>query len=331
VTPQLIAKMKNLFHSTVAAAIALSVPASFAHEPGDGHDHHHHHGHAAHAAVATIKIEVVPGTNLEAGKKASTIVRLTSKEGKPVTFDDLQVAHTEKVHLLIVDQSLTDYHHEHPVASNKPGEYRFDFTPRHGGTYHIWADLLPLATKVQEYTHTTVQVKGTPGKPQHTTNTTAEVDGYRFTWAAEGDQPLRVGEATTVKVNIAGPDGKPFAQLEPVMGAFAHMVAFPQNLESVLHVHPEGREPEKPEERGGPEMTFHVVPEQDGYHKFYLQVQIGGRDRFAAFGMNVEPAKAGAGDLSKVKHICPMCAGVESVGPSRCPKCGMALVPEKQS
>jgi rubrerythrin len=56
-------------------------------------------------------------------------------------------------------------------------------------------------------------------------------------------------------------------------------------------------------------------------------VQIGGKDKFAAFGVNVEPAAAGAADLAKAKHICPMCAGVESTGPSKCPKCGMALVP----
>ena len=60
-----------------------------------------------------------------------------------MTLDDLTEAHTEKLHLLIVDESLTDYHHEHPVPAGKPGEYRFDFEPKFGGTYHVWADLLP--------------------------------------------------------------------------------------------------------------------------------------------------------------------------------------------
>ncbi|MBA2431812.1 MAG: hypothetical protein H0V56_06810 [Chthoniobacterales bacterium] len=316
---------------TAAAALAFSTGSLFAQDHSNDHAPGHGPDHAAHAAVATIKIEVLPDANHAAGKTAQTIVRLTGPGGKPVTLDDLEVAHTEKLHLLVVNEALTDYHHEHPVGSDKPGEYRFEFTPKHGGTYHVWADLLPLATKVQEYTHTFVQVKGTPAQPQNTTNTTAEVDGYRFDWTVEGNQPLRGGESVEVKVRVTGADGQPFQKLEPVMGAFAHMVAFPENLKSVTHVHPTGREPEKEDERGGPELTFHVVPEQAGYQKFYLQVQIGGQDKFAAFGVNVEPLAAGGADLAKVKHICPMCAGVENIGPGKCPKCGMALVPETKA
>ena len=31
------------------------------------------------------------------------------------------------------------------------------------------------------------------------------------------------------------------------------------------------------------------------------------------------------------KYICPMCPGVESIGPAVCPECGMALEPESPS
>ena len=274
---------------------------------------------------------MLPDENHAVGKVASTVVRLTGPDGKPVTLDDLEVAHTEKLHLLIVDETLTDYHHEHPVGSDKPGEYRFDFRPRFGGTYHVWADLLPMKTKVQEYTHTLLKVKGAPATPQHTTNAKAEVDGYRFDWTVEDNKPLRVGEATEVKVRVTAPGGQPFNQLEPVMGAFAHMVAFPKNLKSVTHVHPSGPEPTSKDERGGPEMTFHVVPEQAGYHKFFLQTQIGGKDKFAAFGVDVAAANPTAANSADVMYTCPMHPEVRQKGPGKCPKCGgMALVPEKK-
>jgi hypothetical protein len=107
-------------------------------------------------------------------------------------------------------------------------------------------------------------VQGTPGKPQNTANTTAELEGHLFTWSIEDEKPLRVGESALVKINVRGPDGQPFKQLEPVMGAYAHMVAFPTNLESVTHVHPTGPEPTTKSERGGPDLSFHVVPEQAG-------------------------------------------------------------------
>ena len=295
------------------------------------HSHaNHSHGEHGHDSQATIKTEVLPNENHAAGKTAATVVRLTGPNGKPVTFNDLKEAHTEKLHLLIVDESLTDYHHEHPVPAEKPGEYRFDFKPKFGGTYHVWADLLPAATSKQEYSKTTLKVQGTPGKPQNTANTTAELDGYVFAWSTEGEKPLRVGESALVKINVRGPDGQPFKQLEPVMGAYAHMVAFPTNLESVTHVHPSGPEPTTKTDRGGPDLSFHVVPEQAGFQKFYLQTQIGGRDKFVAFGVDVAAGSANAADADAI-YTCPMHPEVRQRGPGKCPKCGgMALVPEKK-
>ncbi len=39
------------------------------------------------------------------------------------------------------------------------------------------------------------------------------------------------------------------------------------------------------------------------------------------------PKRAPSTELAHVKHFCPMCVGVERVGPGACPKCGMALEP----
>ena len=315
---------------TVSALVFGSSAAVAQHDHAKGHSHDHSHAHEAKSAVSTIKIEIVPDENHVAGKTAETIVRLTGPGGKPVSLDDLDVAHTEKIHLLIVNEALTDYHHEHPVGSDKPGEYRFKFKPRFGGPYYVWADLLPLATKVQEYSKTEVKVKGTPDKPRNNTNTSAEVDGYKFTWTVEGNKPLRTGASAEVKVRVTGPDGQPFKQLEPVMGAYAHMVAFPTNLESVTHVHPSGPEPTTNSERGGPDLSFHVVPEQAGFHKFYLQTQIGGRDKFVAFGVDVAAGSPTTADANAI-YTCPMHPEVRQKGPGKCPKCGgMALVPEKK-
>ena len=100
--------------------------------------------------------------------------------------------------------------------------------------------------------------------------------GYRFELSTENNQPLRAGSATMVTVKITGPDGKPAANLEPIMAAFAHGVAFPADLSGVTHVHPMGKEPEKSDDRGGPELSFHLLPANPGFLRFYVQVQIGG-------------------------------------------------------
>ncbi len=297
--------------------VLLHLPAVAAHAQ---HDHS--------APAATVKAEIISPANFKAGETAATVLRLTSKEGKPITPEQLQVAHTEKLHLLVVDDTLTDYHHEHPVAGEKPGEYKFDFSPRAGGTYSIWADVVPSTTNQQEYAKTQVKVQGAPAKKDKTVNTTIDADGYRFSLTTENNEPLQTGTATMVKVKVTTPDGKEYTQLEPVMGAFAHMVAFPEDLGSVTHVHPMGPEPEAASERGGPELSFHVEPEKAGFQKLFLQVQIGGREVYAAFGMDVKPGAmttaAAAGE-----YTCPMHPEVKQNGPGKCPKCGMALVPAK--
>jgi hypothetical protein len=244
--------------------------------------------------TSTIKTRIVTPTKLAAGQSAETVIRLTAG-AKPVTPDDLKVAHTEKLHLLIIDETLTDYHHEHPVPSDRPGEYRFQFKPKYGGTYHIWADVVPTATGKQEYSKTTLKVTGPAASRKQQTNEVAEVDGYKFEMTTEDDAPLESGKATLVSVKVTGPDGKPFSGLEPVMGAYAHIVGFPEEADSVVHVHPMGEEPTSESQRGGPELSFHIMPEDDGFHKIFLQTRIGGADKFVGFGVNVREGD-GEGD-----------------------------------
>ena len=314
--------LSKLKLTAAAAALLVSAAARAQHDHGHSHDHS--------AAHATVKAEIVSPKSFAAGKTAATVLRLTSKDGKPIIPDDLREVHTEKLHLLIVDEALNDYHHEHPVPGQKPGEYSFEFSPRVGGTYSIWADIMPTATGAQEYVKTEVKVQGSPPGKDKTINTTAEASGYRFSLTTENNEPLQAGKATLVKIKVTTADGKEFTQLEPVMGAFAHMVAFPEALDSVTHVHPMGREPEQATERGGPELTFHVQPEKAGFQKLFLQTQIDGKEVYAAFAQNVQPGStASAAKSASAEYICPMHPEVTQKTPGKCPKCGMALEPKK--
>jgi hypothetical protein len=326
--------IKTLF-ITLAALGSLPL-ASLAHEKPGGAAKTHSDSAHAHATTAevTIKTEVLPNEQHAAGRSAATVVRLTGLDGKPVTLDQLEMAHTEKIHLLIVDESLGDYHHKHPAETGTPGEYQFDFAPKHGGNYHVWADLVPKATGKQEYSKTLLAVQGSPAPVKSTINRTATVNGFHYELATENNAPLQAGKATMVKVKVKTEDGRTFQELEPVMGAFAHMVGFTSSLDSVTHVHPMGKEPESEAERGGPELSFHVMPEKPGYLKLYVQTQIRGRDEFAAFGLNVEtPAETkGAGPATTksgaTQYHCPMHPEVAQSKPGKCPKCGgMDLVP----
>ena len=313
--------------SQYPAEIAATPPVAVADHGAHGGPGHSH----ASAAVPTTALEVLNAnaSELAAGKPAQIAVRLTNKKtGKAVTAADLEVAHTKRVHLLIVDPSLSDYHHEHPVET-APGVWSFTFSPRAGGEYVVFADLLPTETKLQEYARGMVKVSGAPRGLEQTALQSVTVDGYRFALNIEGGKiPLEGG--AMVKVNVTKPDGSPAKNLEPLMGAFAHGVGFTPDLKTVLHVHPLGVEPTSDSQRGGSVLDFHIAPAAAGYYRFYVQVQIGGKDKFAGFGINVvdEPSTVAA---AASLYWCPMHPDVTSkTASATCTKCGgMKLVPKK--
>ena len=94
----------------------------------------------------------------------------------------------------------------------------------------------------------------------------------------------------SARIRVTGAGGQGFTGLEPVMGAFAHLVGFHEDQATVLHLHPIESRPPSPGERGGPELTFRFFVETPGYYRLFLQVQIGGRSRFVPFGVTVEPS-----------------------------------------
>lgn len=292
----------KVFHALLVTTILTAGAAAYAagdHSGGHGsnapaaasmsHDAMGYGGKKMEAMTAqnTVKMMLEPVAPLEAGKLTQVTVRLsTVTDGKPLTFDNLKEAHTKKLHLLVIDPSLTDYHHIHPVAGKNPGEYVFDFTPLKNDSYRIWADVIPVTTGKQEYIQADM---GTPAIEKanidKSTRISATVDGYTFMLALDGEP--KAGSAVIGNITVVK-DGQLFTQLEPVMGAFAHVVGFTEDYNSVLHVHPMGREPTSDTERSGPQLEFHIKPEKSGFVKLFAQVRIDGKDIFAPFGITVK-------------------------------------------
>jgi hypothetical protein len=238
----------------------------------------------------TLKIEATCPP-LRVGEPAKVVIRLRRSDGASVTPADLIETHTRKIHLLINDRSLGDYHHEHPTPTPTPGEYEFSFTPARPGPYRIWADLVPASTGVQEYDVVDLPADSA-SQPiaDRETRLTQVAGGQRFalTFLANG-QPLRAGQTYVGTINVTGADGKPFTALEPVMGAFAHLVGFGEDGKSILHVHPSGKEPTGPNDRAGPDFAFKFYAPSNGFLRLYCQVHVDGKDVFVPFNLNVAP------------------------------------------
>ena len=224
---------------------------------------------------------------LNVGRPSKVDLLLLKGDGAPVTASDLIETHTQKIHLLIIDSSLEDYHHEHPRPSATPGVYSFEFTPRKPGSYRIWADLRPSPMGIQEYVIADLPAV-TGGLPltNRAVNYNTTVDG--LTYELELAQPvIKVGYPVTAKLRVINPDGTGFTKLEPIMATFAHLVGFNEDYRAVLHMHPKGPPITNPDKRGGPELEFQIYALQPGFVRLFAQVQIGGVSKFAPFGINV--------------------------------------------
>lgn len=267
----------------LAAALCLWAGAARA-DAGHGHD----------AAVETPGPGLVAETQMEnpliARTKSGVMLRLRHSDadgGMPLFWDELTPAHDSRIHLMIVDRTLTDYHHEHPMRTDTEGSYAFFMTPKTSCPYKVWAQVFFKNGK-EDVTSFTLpgREECKDAQPDRSVNDEATVDGYHFTLRRDTDGLTR-GANTMLTLHVADKDGQSVEELEPVMGAYAHLVGFYDDYETMAHIHPMGEEPAGAHDRGGPDLMFHFRPERAGFVRLFAQVKIGGKMVFVPFGMTV--------------------------------------------
>ncbi len=236
----------------------------------------------------SVRATVRTTAPLTVGQPATVFLQLEKATGEPISPPDLVESHTKKIHLLIVDKSLTDYHHEHPAPTKVPGEYTFTFTPRKPGAYRIWADIRPYPLGLQQYVALDIPAATeSESLTQRETKLKATVDGLNYELILSTNR-IQAGRSTTAKLRITNPDGTGVTQLEPFMAAFAHLVGFNEDYETVLHMHPKGLPVFDTDARGGPELEFQIYAQKPGFVRLFAQVQLEGQSHFAPFGIQVE-------------------------------------------
>ncbi len=229
----------------------------------------------------TCRCELVSATPTRSGEACIVSFRLRDAQGKPLTPNDLATIHTKKIHTMIVDSSLNDYHHLHPVYDPASGLFTCQFTPQSGAPYKMWNDLtlnganqstpivcdLPSSARYSIPAHISQQSRVTAGDAR------AEITS---------DAPLRAGTAAMLTITLRDGAGQPLTHLEPIMGAYAHLAAFSADGQHFSHIHPVGYD------NGA--LTFHLTPEIAGGHKFFLQIQRDGAVQTIPFGQVIAPS-----------------------------------------
>ncbi|HVS52722.1 MAG TPA: hypothetical protein VHD62_10225 [Opitutaceae bacterium] len=240
------------------------------------------------AVRSPVAMTVTTGQPAVAGRETHGVLTLRTASGKPIAPEDLLVAHTKKLHLMIVDPSVTDYQHVHPEPTRTPGEWAFSFSPRRSGTYRLFADFTPAATARGLYASVDLAV-GAGDKEAPVSAAASSTDAprpYNFQ-LTPGALRIRAQQPADLKFTVTRDDGGA-VPLEPVMGAFAHLVAFDEARSGFAHLHPMEIDLAKPPDAIHPVLNFKVTIPRAGRYVIWAQVNLAGREAFVPFWFDVK-------------------------------------------
>ena len=248
---------------------------------------HEKHGANEGGTDNPLQAALAESTVLKPAKSNEIVIKLTDGGGNPVSLEGLKEVHTKKVHLLVADETLTDYQHLHPEPGTQAGTYVTSFVPENPTSYKVWLDVTPAGGNQQ---FIPISLKGEAPCASSCVKKSLASEGTSdaLTATIAFEKILKAGVAEMGTLTIKDKEGRPVTNLEPVMGAFAHIVGFYEDFQTVAHIHPMGQEPKSNNERGGPELQFHIEPAKKGFLKLYAQVRRGDKDIFIPFGMNIE-------------------------------------------
>lgn len=216
-----------------------------------------------------------PLDQLEVGKPCRFEMNIKQADGSPLSEEDVALSHTRKIHLLAIDPSLDDYQHLHPEPDPLfKGIWRFTLTPKRAGDYRVYLDLIPLKSPRRVLLGASFNVPGDPEILSLRQNGSVYFSGNR-TFKLEQIRSDEKSPEMLLKFSAFDKNGNDLP-LSPVMGAFAHLVAFQPNADGFAHLHPLEYEPPKAENenRKGP-LTFSFKSPTSGSYRLWAQVKVG--------------------------------------------------------
>lgn len=242
-------------------------------------------------AGAPIQMTLFPEAPFKPGQPLSVRLTLSSElDNTPLTADQLRDAHGQNIHLLLIDPALTDFHHLHAEPTETPGEYRFSFTPK-SGYYRLWADITTASD------NTPLLISADLGNPNAQSPLLAREDMLEVTQGSlrfrlSFDAPPSAGDVQQLTLSVSSLQDEPVDRLEPVMGAFGHLIGFYEDMSGIAYAYALDAPPLTEDVLGGPVLHFRVTPQRAGFIRFFAQLRVGGKNITVPFGITVAPKEA---------------------------------------
>jgi hypothetical protein len=121
-----------------------------------------------------------------------------------------------------------------------------------------------------------------PGQPV----SVVEERGVAFSLAT-APATVRAGQPIDLRFAMSRPGGGE-VRLEPVMGAFAHLVAFDQERSGFAHLHPTEIDLLKRPDERNPVLNFKLTIPRAGRYVVWAQVNLEGTETFVPFELDVQ-------------------------------------------
>lgn len=249
-----------------------------------------HNDNAGAVSNVSMQFSTNPATvNPNQGVTLSMTPKKKDNANEQVALD---VEHTKKIHLIIVNDDLSWFDHIHPEY-NTDGSYSVKEKFPASGKYTLFADYKPSGGN-HVVDNLNVTVTGTvPAAKKYGADKLigAAGDGFSVSLTPTGGKFL-----TNMAMHINGVvmlNGKEVdvTTLEDYLGAKAHMVVVSLADKKYLHVHP-GVE--------GGKFDLHTTFDKPGVYRGWIQFQSKGKIYTSDFTMNVAEGKAG--DMKKDEH-----------------------------
>jgi hypothetical protein len=238
--------------------------AAHGEEAGGGHGEAHSsedapHGAGAHAVrglgVADDSHRLaLSDRELPVSGTVPLYFRILDREGE--TVRDFDVAHTKRMHLIVVRRDLTHFQHLHPEQEAE-GRWTVPLRLTAPGSYRVFADF---------------ELDGEP----HTLGSDLQVAGNVEETTAAPETAARSDLGVDVRVEGAARAGHPSTlrfslpvDVQEYLGAGGHLVALREGDLAFLHVHPTAQRPG--------EVSFEATFPTPGRYALFLQFRHGGR------------------------------------------------------
>lgn len=187
----------------------------------------------ANAPVGSVAMKLVSGpSDFEAGKESALKFQLTDPATN-VPLTKFETTHEKPLHLVVVDEGLTDFQHVHPNMASD-GTWSLPTSMAGSGHYFVFADGKveggPSFVAKQDLT-----VTGAPKITAGGFDLSSKTKVGDMVATILNPDALGGDSKTGVRVQVTPPDG-----WQPYLGAPGHLILIKRDGSEFIHAHPSG-------------------------------------------------------------------------------------------